>query len=211
MKRSDKFDETANQIIREAYRQDKGRNCALIAMDILRSRLDLQFTESDIARQAALLGLCQPRKTASWSSEEDSFLTENAGLSKTELVRSFRRKFDSHTTSAIVARIEHLGGIRILRKQTGFTAEELAQHLHVGKRTLETWTTTGSLHASRNGREWRYSKQDVKVFVAKYPELIDIHKIDKYWLIGILTHDLDTNDETGYINGTGATVCGASA
>jgi len=203
------FTPEADIIVMESYHHDKGNNCALIAVDEIKRKLRLKYTENDVVRRAIELGLTKPRKaTLFWTPEEDAFLRENAHFPASEIMRVFNEKFTSkRTLSAIVARIGRLGGVRELSNQTGYTAKALAGHLHISTAMLEKMTQQGAIFGTkRNGRDWYYEKENVQLFIARHPEQIDITKVDKYWLIGILTMGIfDDNSRSRPF------VCGNSA
>lgn len=192
------FTPEIDAIVMDVYHRDKGNNCALIAVDEIRSKTKKVFGEGDVNRRAIELGLTKPRKSAFfWSSEEDEFLTKNIATSPAQLHQLFNKAFPDNprTLSAIVARIGRIGGVRELLFANGYNATELSKHLHIGKPSIEKMTQMGILNGSKpNGRDWHYTKEEIRRFIAAHPEHIDITKVDKYWLIGILTFDLKEDD-----------------
>lgn len=204
------FTPEIDAIVMGVFHRDKGNNCALIAVDEIRSKTKKVFSENDVNRRAIELGLTKPRKsTFFWSPEEDAFLTKHIAVPPAQLHQSFNKAFpDSpRTLSAIVARIGRIGGVRELLFANGYNATELSKHLHIGKPAIEKMTQAGIIHGTKpNGRDWHYTKEEIRRFIAKHPEQIDITKVDKYWLIGILTFDLKEDDHAKS-GRTSAAVC----
>lgn len=198
-----KFTPEIDAIVMAVFHRDKGKNCALIAVDEIRSKLKKVFGENDVNRRAIELGLTKPRKSSFfWSPEEDQFLMDNIANPPGTLLQLFNKAFPANqrTLSAIVARIGRIGGVRELLYNNGYNATELSKHLHIGKPSIDRMTASGILPGTKpNGRDWHYTKANIRRFIVNHPEQIDITKVDKYWLIGILTFDLkeDDHDETG--------------
>lgn len=209
-----KFTPAADAILMQVFHRDKGKNCALIALDEIRTKLRITFSENDINRRAIELGLTKPRKSSFfWTPEEDKFLADHAALPPVQLHKLFNAQpfvTKPRTLSAIVARIGRIGGLRELLGATGYNAQELSKHLHIGRIMIEKMTHMGILVGEkRNGRDWYYTKDAVRRFIAAHPEQIDCTKVDKYWLIGILTIDLQEAQYDTDISGTSAAVRGA--
>lgn len=178
----------------EVFHKDKGHNCALIAIDELRIKKKIKFTENEINRRAAELGLTKPRQSPFfWSNEEDQFLSDNIAVPARELHTMFNSTpgHQPRTISAIVARIGRIGGVRELLFAHGYTATELSKKLHISKQTLDRMTSVNMIAGEKpNGRDWHFTKENIRKFIANHPDQIDITKVDKYWLIELLTFDL---------------------
>lgn len=179
----------ADIIIMDAYHADKGNNCALIAADEILRKLKVRWGEQKVTKRAIALGLTAARRNSLfWTEAEDNFLAENAHLSPPEVHAKFNKQFSGRTLSAIVARVNRLGGARAVRAKAGFSLTELESHLHLSRCTLKHLASSGILAASRpTGRDWFFRKSDVKTFISLHPDHLDWTRIDKFWVIELLT------------------------
>jgi excisionase family DNA binding protein len=48
-----------------------------------------------------------------------------------------------------------------------YTAEQVAEHLHVTLRTVHEWLRTKRLRGLKAGRQWRITKRDLDAFLAQ--------------------------------------------
>lgn len=51
-----------------------------------------------------------------------------------------------------------------------YTLEEIAELLHITRRTLYTYVKTGKLKAVKVGKYWRVTEKNLEVFLAKGTE-----------------------------------------
>jgi hypothetical protein len=179
----------ADIIIMDVYHSDKGNNCALIAVDEIKRKLKQGWSEQKVVKRAIELGLTAPRRSSLfWTEAEDIFLFENSHLSFAHIHAEFNKAFPKRTLSAIVARVARLGGARAVRGQAGFSLTDLESHLHISRITLKQLVANGFLLASKpTGRDWMFRKQDVKQFIISHSDYLDWARIDKFWLIELLT------------------------
>ena len=96
-----------------------------------------------------------------------------------------------------------LNGIILKKKRmrfracdNGYTANALAGCFNVDPKTITRWIEAGHLKAERRGTArqevqggdmWWIKEKDIRRFIIESVALIDIRKVDKFWLVDILT------------------------
>lgn len=130
----------------------------------------------------------QNRVRNNWKTEEDEFLTDNyADKSMHFLTDKLGRSRNS-----IYCRAEELGIVRHDRNDC-FTIQDLVPVLGIAHRTIRSWIESGKLKCEvekpESGPVFRYriTRQNLKLFLKKYPLELQGKNVDMVWLIDILT------------------------
>lgn len=145
--------------------------------------------------RAIKIGCAVPRfKALPWSASEIELLHAHAHKTPSVIERIFRAKGYARTATAIRVQIKRIGA------DTGdpnhYTARGLGLLMGVDAKTVTRWIEKGMLSASRRetarvtaqgGDEWWISRQQVRRFVIENVAAVDFRKVDKVWLVELLT------------------------
>lgn len=186
-----RFTPTQDAEIFRIYRevQPVGRNSAV--KDLAR-RWDLPRWK--VSRRARDIGAYEPRiKEAPWSESELHILELNALLSCEVIQRKLKARGYKRSIT----------GINLKRKRMNFRAQQIpcssravAECFGIDSHAVSRWIEKGLLKATKKGTgrtpqqggdEWHIKDKDVRQFVIENTGLIDIRKIDKFWLVDLLT------------------------
>ncbi len=174
-------------MIRDAYsRQRMGDRSALKAI----SR-ELGWTRSAVCKRGAELGVARV-KEKSWSEEEKSVL-EQFG----HLAQGIQRKLSEAGYARTIAAIQvKLNRDRIKSNLEGYSACQLAGALGLEVRKVLRWIQQGYLKAERRGTGrtpqqggdmWWIPDRNVRRFVLRFPQEIDLARVEKIWFLNLLT------------------------
>ena len=178
--------------ITEEYRNKVGFTRTRVVRDLAES---WGFPRYAIGKRALKLGLVPvvrglPR---AWSEIEKETVVKWAFLS----IGSIRKKLKA----AGFVRSENAIKIFITRQigfkpKESYSATSLAGLLGIDNHAVLAWINKGWLKAVRRGTErtalqggdsWTVRPEDVREFVINHLALIDIRKVDKFWLVELLT------------------------
>jgi hypothetical protein len=175
-------------LIRDAYqRQRQGDRSALKSVSH-----HLGWTRSAVCKRGAELGVARV-KEKEWSDQEQRILAQFGHLAPTGI----RRKLADAGFSRSVAAIQvKLNRDRIKSNLDGYSACQLADALGVDVRKVLKWIQQEALNAERRGTDrtpeqggdiWWISDRSVRRFVLRYPQEIDLARVEKMWFLNLLT------------------------
>ncbi len=151
----------------------------------------LGFPLRVVSRRAERLGVSRI-VVERWSDEETAVVRRNAHLSPIVIVRKLRKAGYRRTLCAVVNKIQ-AGRIR----REGYSAEELAELMHVNARTISRWIESGKLKAQRveksnaaEGFYWFIRPRVLRRFLIEHLGEVEIRRCDKYWLVDLLTNKI---------------------
>jgi hypothetical protein len=153
-------------------------------------------TRQWIRTRAIKLGVAVPRfAPLPWSSAETDIVVENAHLSPIALKRRLLKAgFAARTEAAIAGKIRSAGVST--EDPDHYTANGLAKLFGVDVHVVTGWISRGWLRAQRRGTarleqqggdQWWISRWQVRCFVRDSVQVIDFRKLDKVWLVELLT------------------------
>jgi hypothetical protein len=180
-------------MIRRTYQNNPDRNAIKnLARTIDRSR---QW----IRTRAIKLGIAVPRfKEPPWDAAENEIVLEAAHLDPVTLQRRLAKAGFQRTQVAIVGQITRQGVTR--EDPDHYTANGLAKLFGIDVHVVTGWIDKGWLYAQRRGTarvaeqggdQWWIHRRSVRKFVADSVQVIDFRKVDKVWLVELMT-DKDT-------------------
>jgi hypothetical protein len=193
------FTEAMNAEIRKVYQEKVGMGSRQ-NRDSPVATLARKFgiPRQTISWQAVKLGLIRrKKKEPPWSPEEIKILECHAWKGLGTIQKHLSAKGYRRTKVGILIKRKHL---RLLSNLDGQSASSLADCFGIDTRTIIRWINLGYLKAYRRetdrtpaqGGDIYYIKdKHVKDFIMNYLDEIDIRKVDKYWLVGILTGELE--------------------
>ena len=122
-----------------------------------------------------------------WSARELEILNSNAYkeakiIQKRLECAGFKRSLNSISAKKCKLKVSY--------SYEGMSATQTAECLGIDERTVIKWITAGMLSAAKRGKNdkifWVKS-EDLKQLFIKYTSEINFSKIDKFWLVDILT------------------------
>jgi len=177
-----------DRLIIETYRRNSGNG----EINALAKRLALPRWK--VSRRALYLGVVEPKhREPPWSDAEINILTRWAHLVPERIALKLKACGYHRTGIAIVLKRKRL---RLLRNLDCYSACALKDAFGVDVKTITRWIEKGYLKATRRGTKrteaqggdiWWIKEKDIKNFIIKNIHIIDIRKIDKYWMVDILT------------------------
>ena len=149
-----------------------------------------------ISRRAFDLGVVKQAtypKERTWTEAELELLKQNAALSVNRIQSKFRAAGYSRTRHSVVNKVKRLFG---RKPREGYSGTALAALFGIDAHSITRLIEAGFLKATRRGTErssrqggdaWHMDDQAVREFVVENVAIIDFRKIDKFWLVELLT------------------------
>lgn len=184
---------TTNDQIDRLILQTYGR--ARSPRDVARLAQTLRRPSWWVSKRARTLGLVSPRfKETPWTPAEIEIVSENAHRVPSYLKAALKRAGFTRSETAIVVKLKRLGADRT--DPNNYTATGLAGVLGVDPHRITDWITKGWLKAKRRGNDapedrdhWWISRRDAARFIVENVHAINFAKVDKHWLVDLLTHE----------------------
>jgi hypothetical protein len=184
--------EQADRIIRDGYiKKERNRLGRVASM--------LRIPKSTIQKRAVTLGLTTPSgNRREWVEEEVAILELNAHYSIETITRKLQAKGFSRSASSVRNKLFKLN----LNKrdemfaQGIYTTNSLALCIGHSSQTILRWIKNGLLAAShagtdrvgeQNGDYWLINNKGVRKLLMEHTAYVDFTKIEKYWLVDVLT------------------------
>ena len=159
-------------------------------------------TRQWIRTRAIKLGIAVPRfKEPDWSQAEIDIVLEAPHLGPRVLQRRLKKAGFERSEVAIVSTITRAG--ISTTDPDHYTANGLAKAFGVDVKVVTSWITKGWLHAKRRGTarveeqggdQWWINRRNIKEFVKTSVQVIDFRKLDKVWLVDLLTGAVVSGD-----------------
>jgi len=175
-------------LIREAYvRLRAGDRSALKA-----ASWEIGWPRGAVCKRGAELGLARVKERP-WSERELEILEKHGHLAPTGIQRKLSDAGFARSVAAIQIKINR---DRIKGNLEGYSACQLADALGVDVRKVLRWIQQGFLRAERRGTQrlpqqggdtWWITDKSVRHFVLRFPEEIDLARVEKIWFLNIVT------------------------
>jgi hypothetical protein len=152
----------------------------------------LGWTCSAVCRRGAELGVARVKERV-WSDEEEGVLERFGYLAPTGIQRKLSEAGFARSIAAIQVKVNRN---RIKSNLEGYSACQLADALGVDVRKVLRWIQQGFLKAQRRGTDrtpqqggdvWWISDRSVRRFVLRFPQEIDLARVEKIWFLNLLT------------------------
>ena len=183
-----KFTPEIDNLIREVYRTSTGNG------EVKRLSERLNMPRWVIRRRAILLGVIEARiKEKPWSEQELHMLEKNALYTPEIIQRKLKKAGFIRSIVAIQVKRTRM---EYAKQQIKCSARAWAECFGVDVKVLTRWIDKGLLKAQRRGTkrteaqggdEWYIKPKDIRSFIIENIGIIDIRKVDKFWLVDILT------------------------
>ena len=148
-----------------------------------------------VSRRAVGLGVVPvQKKEPLWSETELWILNKCSHRSPPVVQRYLKRAGYRRSLQGIIIKRKRLHLSRAT--MNGYTVKQLAGHFNIDDHGIKQWITKGWLTAQRRGTartpqqggdEWFIRPEWVKEFVVNNVAVIDFRKVDKYWMVEVLT------------------------
>ena len=187
--------EEMKEEIKELYQNKVGMEACSKGNDPVKALAKkLNLPRWKITRTAQKLGLISTcKKEPYWTKKEDTILQKHAYKCPEVIQKHLKNAGYNRTVNGIVLRRKRQ---RLLQNLEGQSALGLAKCFGVDGSTVCNWIKKGYLRANKRGTkrtaiqggDMYYIKDKwVKNFIVENVNIIDFRKVDKYWLVGILT------------------------
>ena len=189
------FDDHKDKLIREAYQSpDRRRHGGTVS--VLATRLGIP--RCIILRRARMLGLNPPiTRYEPWTKAEDDLLLEHAWKCPEVISRHMKKAGFSRSANAIEQRLQRTHGMgrRDAILDAGlYTLRDSATLLGCEQSLLSRLIAEKKLNAIREGNrsdgravQWLIHEKDLRKFVINYTAHLNFARIDKFWLVDLLT------------------------
>jgi transposase len=161
-----------------------------------------------VSKRAQKLGLVSVNRYSPervWTEAEMEILKAHAGVSYERIQVKLRAAGFVRGQAAIQLKIKRTIGYK---PREGYTARSLAKLFGIDDHSITAWIEKGLLKAEHRGRrrtaaqggdQWLLQEEDVRSFVIKHVEVVDFRKLDKFWLVELLTAETEKSftAETG--------------
>jgi hypothetical protein len=146
-----------------------------------------------VHRRAQFLGLARASEQP-WSEAEVEILRENRFYSNKEIQRRMRVAGFTRSEMGILLKRKRLN-LTTRNHEDGYTANALAGLLNVDAHGVTRWIHKGILRADmrettrtdkQHGDGYWIRAREVRAFVFRFPEEIDLRKVDPVWFIALL-------------------------
>jgi hypothetical protein len=176
-------------MIRRTYQNDPDPGAIKkLARTINRSRQWIRM-------RAIKLGIAIPRfKTPDWAAAEIEIIVEHGHLGPLALKRRLAKSGFLRTEAAIMSKLYDQGGST--EDPDHHSANGLARLFGIDIHVVTGWIAKGWLQAQRRGTarvdqqggdQWWISRRAIRLFVKDSVQVIDFRKLDKVWLVELLT------------------------
>jgi hypothetical protein len=175
-------------IIRNAYL--KQRNGDRNALKAASRKID--WSRSAVCKRGAELGITRAKERP-WTPEEEEMLERLGHLAPTGIRRRLAKAGFFRSVAAIQAKMNRC---RIKANLDGYSACRLADAFGVDIHKVLVWIRRGLLKAERRGTErtaaqggdiWWISHREVRRFILRAPEELDLARVEKIWFLDLLS------------------------
>ena len=183
-----------DDLIRKAYQEEVGmQSCTQGHSPVRDLAKTLGVPRWKVTRRAQGLGLItKKKKEPSWTEKELKILESQSRFTPETIQRKLKENGYARSVVGIVLKRQRM---RFLGNLNGQTANNLSACFGIDRKTITRWINKGYLKAqkrntnrtSAQGGDAYYIKDRwVRDFIIESIDMIDIRKVDKYWLIDLL-------------------------
>jgi hypothetical protein len=145
-----------------------------------------------VLRRGRELGLAQAKESP-WCEAEVRVLERFGHLTDAVIQRKLKTAGYSRSVNGIHLKLKRL---RIKQNLDGYSAYSLAEAFGVDSHKVGSWIRRNMLRASRRGTDRKESQggdiywitqNAVRDFVSRYPDEVDLAKVEKFWFLDLVT------------------------
>ena len=174
--------------IADAYRRQRQGDRRAVKL----TSAKLGWPAHAVSKRASELGLVRIKERP-WSPEEERIIFRFGHLPYSAMQRKLAESGFARSRTAVAVKATRL---RIKSNLEGYSATSLAAAFGVDSHKVLGWISRGLLEASRRGTcrrpeqggdTWWISRDQVKRFIMRCPEEIDLARVEKFWFLDLLT------------------------
>lgn len=189
-----RFTPEQDEEIRKAYAEQVNMRRAVIVRALAEK---FGVPRWRVSRHALALGLLAVMRgvenTRFWSEKEKEIVRANTHITLSNIRKKLKKAgFDRSENAIKIFILRNIG-----QKPKGhYSATSLAKLLGIDSHTIARWIRQRILKArhvgtmrkpQQGGDSWEIGSEDVREFLIKYVALVDFRKLDKFWLVELLT------------------------
>lgn len=148
-----------------------------------------------VRRWALRIGVAtSTRRAPAWSDREMDLLEENYFRSTLAIRKILRKENFIRSETSIMSKRKRMG-LRVAGGGDAYSAQSLAEIMGIDGKVVMRWINRGWLKAEKKGTERVHGGDitiiehgDVRAFIVENVAVVDIRKIDKFWLIDLLAN-----------------------
>jgi hypothetical protein len=154
-----------------------------------------------VKRCALELGLSKCKRAPAWTVKEIEIVKKFAWMHPQSIRQKLMMYCGTRRSQAAIMLKRNRIGITYAELDGGYTAQALSGLLGIDVHKVSRWIRAGLLKAERrkeqvgslhllaksNHNPYWIPKAEVRRFIINYPAEIDIHKVDKFWFIEVLS------------------------
>jgi len=177
-----------NAVIRETYRTETANGT------VNKLAATFGYPRWAVSKQARTIGAYEVRcKEPDWSDVELRVMSNNAHLTPERIQRALRLAGFKRSIAGIILKRKRM---RMPANLKGQSANTLSECFGIDPKAITAWIKKGWLKAERRGTHrterqggdmWFIRNKDLRQFIIENIGVIDIRKVDKFWLIDVLT------------------------
>ncbi|HWF48742.1 MAG TPA: hypothetical protein VG168_17170 [Bryobacteraceae bacterium] len=177
----------ADMLIRDAYQRQRQGDRDALKM----ASHQIGWSRTAVCKRGAELGITRV-KERTWCPAEEELLEQFGHLSPMAIKRRLENAGYSRSVAAIQVKLNRN---RIKSNLDGYSACGLADAFGVDVHKVLMWIRRGLLRAERRGTQrtisqggdtWWIPRREVRRFVLRAPEEIDLARVEKIWFLDLL-------------------------
>lgn len=179
---------TIDACIADAYRRQRQGDRRAVKL----TSAKLGWPPHAVSKRASELGLVRIKERA-WSPDEERIIFRFGHLPYSGIQRKLSQAGFARSRAAIAVKATRL---RIKSNLEGYSATSLAAAFGVDSHKVLGWMGHGLLEGSRRGTRrrpeqggdtWWIPRDQVKRFIMRCPEEIDLARVEKFWFLDLIT------------------------
>jgi len=188
------FDDEIDAQIRDVYLNEVGKSKQPV-VKLLAEKLGIPPWR--IKRRAVVLDVvpvCRTRKKQPrWTDPEKDIVRDNITFTIENIRRKLAAAGFTRSINAIKTHITRTAGNK---PRENYSGNELAKFFGLDPHSISLWIRKGYLRAERRGTHrtganggdiWDIRPEDVRQFIIEHVEILDFRKLDRWWLVELLT------------------------
>ncbi|MBW2607721.1 MAG: hypothetical protein JRD05_08810 [Deltaproteobacteria bacterium] len=187
------FTAEMDEQIRRLYLNDVGIKPVAYKGPVRDLALKFGMPRWRVSRRALELGILPvQKKEPNWSEKEIKILEHASQYTLQVIQRKLKAAGYSRSQMGILLKRRRM---RFLNNLKGYSAESVAMCFGIDSHAVIRWIENGWLKAKKRGTnrtarqggdQWYIKDKDIRDFIIDSAAVIDIRKVDKYWLIDLL-------------------------
>ena len=172
-----------------------------VKTNIIMMRLKRKYPRWHVKKLAQGMGLARQVRVPNWTPEEEQYLEDNYHRRGYISLRNSLMKINGGADRSRTAIKLKAKRLQINKSAEGFTMLGLCALLGVDHHKVRKWIAARCLAGKRRGTfrkktqggdMWYFRPEDLRCFVIKHPEEIDLRRVEKFAFIELLAGEKET-------------------